>query len=112
MQDIQQHFGGGMTHFELVGQHITGSSMQKVILDMKSRLKDPDIARLFENTFPNTLGTYPSCFTMDTHEIVADTTVKYYNEVRVNMPVLYAFLLPQGENLAFIITGVSYLHPI
>jgi hypothetical protein len=45
-------------------------------------------------------------------EIVADTTVKYYNEVRVNLPVLYAFLLPQGENLAFIITGVSYLHPI
>ena len=23
---------------------------------MKARLKDPDIARLFENTFPNTLG--------------------------------------------------------
>jgi len=23
---------------------------------MKSLLKDPDIARLFENTFPNTLG--------------------------------------------------------
>jgi meiotically up-regulated gene 157 (Mug157) protein len=30
---------------------------------MKARLKDPDIARLFENTFPNTL----------------DTTVKYFN---------------------------------
>ena len=29
---------------------------QKVISDMKSRLKDPDLARLFENTFPNTLG--------------------------------------------------------
>lgn len=40
------------------------TSVEKVILDMKSRLKDPDIARLFENTFPNTL----------------DTTVKYYNE--------------------------------
>lgn len=26
---------------------------------MKSLLKDPDIARLFENTFPNTLGTQP-----------------------------------------------------
>lgn len=31
---------------------------------MKSRLKDPDVARLFENTFPNTL----------------DTTVKYYSK--------------------------------
>jgi hypothetical protein len=58
---------------------------------MKSRLKDPDIARLFENTFPNTLGTYPSCCTMDTHETVADTTVKYYNEVCAKMPVFYTF---------------------
>lgn len=85
MQNIQQYLGGGMSHVELVGQRITGSFLQKVILDMKSRLKDPDIARLFENTFPNTLGTYPSCFTLDTHEIVADTTVKYYNEVRMNL---------------------------
>ncbi|KAH7903691.1 Six-hairpin glycosidase-like protein [Hygrophoropsis aurantiaca] len=37
--------------------------VEKVITDMKSRLKDPDVARLFENTFPNTL----------------DTTVKYYD---------------------------------
>ncbi|PSR73616.1 hypothetical protein PHLCEN_2v10535 [Hermanssonia centrifuga] len=32
------------------------SSVEKVIEDMKARLKDPDLARLFENTFPNTLG--------------------------------------------------------
>lgn len=32
--------------------------LQTVINDMKSRLKDPDIARLFENTFPNTLGDF------------------------------------------------------
>ena len=31
---------------------------QKVIADMKTLLKDPDIARLFENTFPNTLGAH------------------------------------------------------
>ena len=43
-----------------------GAFRQKVITDMKSRLKDPDLARLFENTFPNTL----------------DTTVKYFNAVR------------------------------
>ncbi|KAG9219148.1 hypothetical protein CCMSSC00406_0001558 [Pleurotus cornucopiae] len=40
------------------------TSVEKVISDMKSRLKNPDLARLFENTFPNTL----------------DTTVKYFNE--------------------------------
>ncbi|CAL1702220.1 unnamed protein product [Somion occarium] len=40
------------------------SAVEKVIDDMKARLKDPDLARLFENTFPNTL----------------DTTVKYFDE--------------------------------
>ncbi|KAK7470856.1 hypothetical protein VKT23_002272 [Stygiomarasmius scandens] len=40
------------------------TSVERVITDMKTRLKDPDIARLFENTFPNTL----------------DTTVRYYNK--------------------------------
>jgi meiotically up-regulated gene 157 (Mug157) protein len=39
------------------------TAVEKVIADMKARLKDPDTARLFENTFPNTL----------------DTTVKYFN---------------------------------
>ncbi|KAI0786378.1 Six-hairpin glycosidase-like protein [Abortiporus biennis] len=39
------------------------SSVEQVISDMKARLIDPDLARLFENTFPNTL----------------DTTVKYFN---------------------------------
>ncbi|KIM45997.1 glycoside hydrolase family 125 protein [Hebeloma cylindrosporum] len=40
------------------------TAVEKVITDMKSLLKDPDLARLFENTFPNTL----------------DTTVKYFNQ--------------------------------
>lgn len=35
---------------------------QKVISDIKARAKDPDLARLFENSFPSTL----------------DTTVKYF----------------------------------
>ncbi|KAI0829436.1 Six-hairpin glycosidase-like protein [Trametes gibbosa] len=39
------------------------TAVEKVISDMKARLKDPDLARLFESTFPNTL----------------DTTVKYFN---------------------------------
>ncbi|KAH9844064.1 Six-hairpin glycosidase-like protein [Rhodofomes roseus] len=40
------------------------TAVEDVIANMTSRLKDPDIARLFENTFPNTL----------------DTTIKYFNE--------------------------------
>ncbi|KII95373.1 glycoside hydrolase family 125 protein [Plicaturopsis crispa FD-325 SS-3] len=39
------------------------TAVEKVIEDMKERIRDPDLARLFENTFPNTL----------------DTTVKYFN---------------------------------
>ncbi|TFK56104.1 hypothetical protein OE88DRAFT_1652709 [Heliocybe sulcata] len=39
------------------------TAVEDVIANMTARLKDPDIARLFENTFPNTL----------------DTTVRYYN---------------------------------
>ncbi|KAF9505303.1 glycoside hydrolase family 125 protein [Hydnum rufescens UP504] len=39
-------------------------AVEKVIADMKMLLKDPDLARLFENTFPNTL----------------DTTVRYFNK--------------------------------
>lgn len=35
---------------------IYNETTQKVIDDMRSLLKDPDLARLFENTFPNTLG--------------------------------------------------------
>lgn len=37
---------------------------QKVIADMKSLIKDPDVARLFENTFPNTLGRIMIPFTI------------------------------------------------
>ncbi|EAU84952.2 hypothetical protein CC1G_00471 [Coprinopsis cinerea okayama7 len=40
------------------------TAVEKVIQDMNGLLKDPDLARLFENTFPNTL----------------DTTVRYYSE--------------------------------
>ncbi|KAF8351307.1 Six-hairpin glycosidase-like protein [Amanita rubescens] len=39
------------------------TAVEKVIADMKLLIRDPDLARLFENTFPNTL----------------DTTVKYFN---------------------------------
>ena len=57
---------------------------------MKARLKDPDIARLFENTFPNTLGKNSSPhWSRSVFSIIRsspsslDTTVKYFNAVRV-----------------------------
>ncbi|KAF8528877.1 Six-hairpin glycosidase-like protein [Hysterangium stoloniferum] len=80
----------------------TSPAVEKVITDMKSRMKDPDLARLFENTFPNTL----------------DTTVKYFNERNnlafiitgvsiaqwlrdtANQFAVYRDLLPLDKNLA------------
>ncbi|KAF5393651.1 hypothetical protein D9757_000199 [Collybiopsis confluens] len=57
------------------------SAVEKVITDMKARLKDPDVARLFENTFPNTL----------------DTTVKYYNQTENLAFIITGFPLSSGS---------------
>ncbi|KAJ6571091.1 Six-hairpin glycosidase-like protein [Mycena capillaripes] len=40
------------------------SAVEKVVANLTRRMKDPDLARLFENTYPNTL----------------DTTVKWFND--------------------------------
>ena len=68
----------------------TSSAVEQVIEDMKGRLKDPDIARLFENTFPNTLGKNSSThWSRSVFSIIRsspsslDTTVKYFNAVRI-----------------------------
>ncbi|KAJ7698396.1 Six-hairpin glycosidase-like protein [Mycena rosella] len=79
------------------------TSVEKVITDMKSRLKDPDLARLFENTFPNTL----------------DTTVKYFNATQnlafiitgwlrdtANQFAHYTALLPNDKALATLVKAV------
>ena len=51
---------------------------------MKARLKDPDLARLFENTIPNTLGEFVWCMRLCSFlKLFLDTTVKYFNEVSV-----------------------------
>lgn len=61
---------------------------------MKSLLKDPDIARLFENTFPNTLGwnliVVPSDITLI---IPPDTTVKYFSKVIYFLCLKIVFVL-------------------
>lgn len=42
----------------------TSEAVEKVIVDVTSRMKDPDLARLFENTFPST----------------TDTTIKFHTD--------------------------------
>ncbi|KAG8743921.1 hypothetical protein FRC10_011107 [Ceratobasidium sp. 414] len=61
------------------------SAVENVIEQMKARLKDPDVARLFENTFPNTL----------------DTTVKYFNKEN-NL----AFIITGDRELAALVKAV------
>ncbi|KAI0773949.1 Six-hairpin glycosidase-like protein [Fomes fomentarius] len=79
------------------------TAVEKVVEDMKARLKDPDLARLFENTFPNTL----------------DTTVRYFNATEnlafiitgwlrdtANQFAHYHTLLGQDEKLATLVKAV------
>ncbi|KAG9004221.1 hypothetical protein FRB94_002577 [Tulasnella sp. JGI-2019a] len=59
-------------------------SSGRVIAKMKKIIKDPDLARLFENTYPNTL----------------DTTVKYFDDSKTS-----AFIIT-GQNTG-VPTGIS-----
>ncbi|TFY69903.1 hypothetical protein EVJ58_g148 [Rhodofomes roseus] len=71
------------------------TAVEDVIANMTSRLKDPDIARLFENTFPNTL----------------DTTIKYFNETENLAFVItglaqYHYLYTQDSELATLVKAI------
>jgi meiotically up-regulated gene 157 (Mug157) protein len=57
---------------------------------MKSRLKDPDLARLFENTFPSTLDTTVRYFDANVnYAFIITGDIKYVSECR-----LWAVALP------------------
>lgn len=69
--------------------------VEDIIKDMKSKMKDKDLARLFENAFPNTL----------------DTTVKWHTDGTDKKDSQTSFQYPMGEDGAwegaqsFIVTG-------
>ncbi|ESU15193.1 hypothetical protein FGSG_08193 [Fusarium graminearum PH-1] len=70
-------------------------AVEKVIKDMKKRIKNPDLARLFENAFPSTL----------------DTTVKYFDAKKNLAFIVTGFahlykLLPQDENLKDLVKAI------
>ncbi|KAI0131867.1 Six-hairpin glycosidase-like protein [Xylariales sp. AK1849] len=71
------------------------SAVEKVISDMQARLKDPDLAMMFANTFPSTL----------------DTTVKYFDPELNLAFIITGFahlykLLPQDADLQALIKAV------
>ncbi|KAI5120497.1 hypothetical protein M0805_000082 [Coniferiporia weirii] len=86
------------------------SSVEKVIVDMKARLKDPDIARLFENTFPNTLDTTVKYFNATENIafiITGDITAQWLRDT-ANQFAHYYSLLGQDKELATLVKAVIH----
>lgn len=84
------------------------SAVERVIDDMKSRLKDPDIARLFENTFPNTLDTTIRYFNSTENLafiITGDITAQWLRDT-ANQLVVYRSLLSTDPELALLVKAV------
>ncbi|KAJ7074850.1 Six-hairpin glycosidase-like protein [Mycena belliarum] len=84
------------------------TSVEKVILDMKARLKDPDLARLFENTFPNTLDTTVKYFNATQNLafiITGDITAQWLRDT-ANQFAHYTALLPNDKPLAELVKAV------
>ncbi|KAK3175644.1 hypothetical protein K4F52_010098 [Lecanicillium sp. MT-2017a] len=83
-------------------------AVEKVIEDMKSRLKDPDLARLFENTFPSTLDTTVRYFDPSVNYafiITGDITAQWLRDTGNQFAHLYK-LLPQDDNLQKLVKAV------
>ncbi|KAM3513903.1 hypothetical protein MY11210_002440 [Beauveria gryllotalpidicola] len=83
-------------------------AVEKVIADMKARLKNPDLARLFENTFPSTLDTTVKYFDPSANLafiITGDITAQWLRDTGNQFAHLYK-LLPHDENLKNLVKAV------
>uniref|UniRef100_A0A8H7XWY9 Glycoside hydrolase family 125 protein n=1 Tax=Psilocybe cubensis TaxID=181762 RepID=A0A8H7XWY9_PSICU len=84
------------------------TAVEKVITDMKSLLKDPDLARLFENTFPNTLDTTVKYFSKSENLafiITGDITAQWLRDT-ANQFAHYHSLLSVDPDLATLVKAV------
>ncbi|CAE6462197.1 unnamed protein product [Rhizoctonia solani] len=84
------------------------SSVEAVIDQTKKRLKDPDVARLFENTFPNTLDTTVKYFSKENNLafiITGDITAQWLRDT-ANQLAHYHSLLGQDNELATLVKAV------
>ncbi|KAH8827769.1 Six-hairpin glycosidase-like protein [Flagelloscypha sp. PMI_526] len=83
-------------------------AVEEVIANMTSRLKDPDLARLFENTFPNTLDTTVKYFNKDQNLafiITGDITAQWLRDT-ANQFAHYLPLLSLDQELAALVKAV------
>ncbi|KAG5941637.1 hypothetical protein E4U60_007790 [Claviceps pazoutovae] len=83
-------------------------AVEKVIQDMKTRIKNPDLARLFENTFPSTLDTTVKYFDPAANLafiVTGDITAQWLRDTGNQFAHLYK-LLPQDGNLQALVKAV------
>ncbi|KAK3045826.1 hypothetical protein LTR09_012645 [Extremus antarcticus] len=84
------------------------SAVEKVIDEVKSRMKNPDLGRLFENTFPSTLDTTVKYFDSDVNLafiITGDITAQWLRDTGNQFAHLYK-LLPHDDNMKALVKAV------
>ncbi|KAG6010039.1 hypothetical protein E4U21_000481 [Claviceps maximensis] len=83
-------------------------AVEKVIEDIKARVKDPDLARLFENTFPSTLDTTVKYFDPKANLafiVTGDITAQWLRDTGNQFAHLYK-LLPLDDDLKALVKAV------
>ncbi|KHN93971.1 DUF1237 domain protein [Metarhizium album ARSEF 1941] len=86
----------------------TSPVVEKVIREMKSRIRDADLARLFENTFPSTLDTTVKYFDPEANLafiVTGDITAQWLRDTGNQFAHLYR-LLPEDDNLRDLVRAV------
>ncbi|KJK80044.1 hypothetical protein H634G_04283 [Metarhizium anisopliae BRIP 53293] len=86
----------------------TSPAVEKVIRDMKARIRDADLARLFENTFPSTLDTTVKYFDPKVNLafiVTGDITAQWLRDTGNQFAHLYK-LLTQDDNLKALVKAI------
>ncbi|KAF9651779.1 hypothetical protein BDM02DRAFT_3090493 [Thelephora ganbajun] len=86
----------------------TSSAVENVIRELGGRIKDPDLARLFENTFPNTLGDTVKYFNKTENIafiVTGDITAQWLRDT-ANQFAHYSSLLSKDADLAALVRAV------
>ncbi|KAF9782151.1 Six-hairpin glycosidase-like protein [Thelephora terrestris] len=93
---------------DLACRTFTSVAVEDVIRELGGRMKDPDLARLFENTFPNTLDTTVKYFDKTENVAFIVTGVRWAQWLRdtANQFAHYFPLLSKDANLAALVRAV------
>lgn len=94
---------------QLEERHFTSQAVEKVIAEVKKQLKDPKLAWMFENCFPNTLDTTVdfkmSAGRPDTFVITGDINAMWLRDSGAQVWP-YVSLCKQDEQLRLLVAGV------